>query len=119
MDKVQALNSFWSQFGWPAYDSSTVPDSAKLPYITYDVSLDDFDHPVSQVVSLWDRSTSWMNVESMRKDIEAIIERGGAIQQYDNGVIWIKKGSPFAQRMSDPDDMIRRIVLNIEMEFID
>jgi hypothetical protein len=33
--------------------------------------------------------------------------------------VWIQRGIPFAQRMSDPtDDTIRRIVLQITAEFI-
>lgn len=119
MDKIQAIISFWSQFGWPAYDETTVPDSAQLPYITYNVSEDDFDHPVAQTISLWDRSTSWMSTESKKKEIKHAIGRGGVMKTYDDGAVWIRRGVPFAQRLSDPDDMIRRIILNIELEFID
>ena len=37
----------------------------------------------------------------------------------DEGAIWIKLGTPWAQRMSDStDDSIRRIVLAIEVEYI-
>lgn len=119
MDKMQALDAFWRQFGWDVYDESTIPDDAKLPYITYEASSDNFDHPVAQIINLWDRSTSWKNIESMRKDIETTIGRSGAIQRFDNGAVWIKRGQPFAQRLNDPDDMIRHIILNIETEFID
>ena len=120
MDKMQALNAFWSQFGWPIYDETSVPDTATLPYITYESSSDNFDHPIAQTVSLWDRSTSWQNVTAMEKDIESMITRGGKIITYDGGAIWIKRGTPFAQRMADESsDTIRRIVLNIETEFID
>jgi hypothetical protein len=38
---------------------------------------------------------------------------------YDKGVIWFKKGNPFLQRMADPDDAIRRIVVNIEVEYLE
>jgi hypothetical protein len=56
----------------------------------------------------------------MQLDIEAVIGRGGVFQPFDGGSIWIKRGQPFAQRMADDSsDTIRRIVLNIETEFID
>lgn len=34
----QALYTFWSQFGVPAYLSDCVPDDAELDYITYNVT---------------------------------------------------------------------------------
>jgi len=120
MDKMQALHAFWAQFGWPAYDETSVPDTAKLPYITHESSEDNFDHTIAQTASIWSRSTSWAEAVSMQKDIEAAIGRGGVFQPFDGGSIWIKRGQPFAQRMADDSsDTIRRIVLNIETEFID
>lgn len=120
MNKMQALHAFWSQFGWSAYDETSVPDTAQLPYITYEVSSDNFDHTLAQTASIWSRSTSWSEAEGMREDIEATIGRGGCFQAFDGGSIWIKRGQPFAQRMADDSsDTIRRIVLNIETEFID
>ena len=39
---------------------------------------------------------------------------------YDGGAFWIKKASPWAQRMAEAsDDTIRRIFLNASIEFID
>ena len=35
----------------------------------------------------------------------------------DEGYLWIKRGNPFAQRMSDENDGIRRIYINIELEY--
>ena len=35
----------------------------------------------------------------------------------DGGRMYIARGTPFAQRMSDVDDMVRRIVLNVTVEF--
>ena len=51
-------------------------------------------------------------------EIEAQIGRGGITLSLDNCAVWIKKGSPFAQRMGDSDDMVRRIYMNIEAEFL-
>jgi hypothetical protein len=39
--------------------------------------------------------------------------------KFDGGRLYIAKGNPFAQRMADPnDDMIRRMYLNIQAEFL-
>lgn len=119
MNKMQALNNFWNSFGIPAYDENTVPDDATLPYITYSASEDDFGRPVSLRASIWYRSKSWNDITAKMDEISDHITRGGIMVKYDNGAIWITKGSPFAQRMNDSeDDSIRRIFMNIEAEFI-
>ena len=39
--------------------------------------------------------------------------------ELDNGRLYIAKGTPFAQRMSEPsDDTVRRILLNISAEYL-
>ena len=118
MDKIQALNDFWNSFTLIAYDQSTVPDDAKLPYITYSVAEDDFNRPVSLTASIWYRSKSWGDITAKLNEISDRIGRGGIVVPFDGGAIWIKKGTPFAQRVTDEDDSIRRIYMNIEAEFI-
>lgn len=120
MDKAQALHSFWSRFSLKAYDENSVPDSAQLPYITYEASIDEFGHTLAQTASLWYRSSSWVDIMAKEQEIANYITRGGRMIAYDNGAIWIRKASPWAQRMDDPsDEMIRRIVLNVMVEFLD
>lgn len=120
MDKMQALNSFWNGFGIKAYDENTVTDEAQLPYITYGASNDNFDEPVMQTANIWDYSKSWALVTAKEKQISDFISRGGKMIPYDGGAIWIRKGNPWAQRLSDgSNDMIRRIVLNVVIEFLD
>lgn len=118
MDKVQALTAFWNSFGLSAYDENTVPDNAALPYITFSVGDDDFDHPVSLTSSIWYRSKRWDEITNKLNEVSQRIGRGGIMVPYDGGAFWVKKGTPFAQRASDPDDSIRRIFINVEVEFI-
>ena len=119
MNKEQALSNFWNSFGWSAYDESTVPDNTSLPYITFSVGVDDFKYPVSLTASLWDRSTSWATITSKLNQIAESIGQGGKVISYDGGAFWIRKGTPFAQRVSDEDRTIRRIYINVEVEYID
>ena len=120
MTSTQALYQFWSSFGLSAYDETSVDDKAELPYLTYESPRDDFGYPVASSASLWYRSTSWVDITAKEVEIAERIGRGGIIVSYDGGALWIKKGNPWAQRMSEAsDDMIRRIVLNVELEFID
>lgn len=120
MNKIQALHAFWSSFKLKAYDETSVPDDAQLPYITYEVSSDDFGNKVAQTASIWYRSSSWEDITRKEQEISKYITKGGRMIPYDDGAMWVCQASPWAQRMSDPsDEMIRRIVLNVAIEFLD
>lgn len=119
MTKDEAIYSFYSGFSLPAYDENTVPEGSALPYITYSVSTDSIGNIVILSASLWYRSTSWGAIQDKADEIAAAIGYGGKIIKIDNGYLWLTKGSPFAQRMSEPSDkMVRRIALNINAEFL-
>lgn len=117
MNKEQAIQAYWSGFGWDAFDENTVPDKSAFPRLTYGLATDDFGTPVLVGVSLWDRSTSWETVTEMADTIDRALGLRGAIISSDDGPIRIRRGSPFSQRMSDEDDAIRRIYLNVEIEY--
>lgn len=118
MNKAQALYSFWSSFGYPAYDANTVPEDATFPRITYESVTDSFNNTVLLSASIWDRNLSWVRSEEISSDISDIVGDGGLNVAYDGGMIWIRRGTPFAQRLGDPDDSIRRILINLEAEYI-
>lgn len=174
MDKAQWYQNFWSQFTWPAYDETTVPDKGDnpnatyrltqdysivagksyytrtgtapdyvyswvaspkakdlstyyeitdptgtgLPYITYMVVEDELGNPVYPSASLWCYGTSWAAISQKAKEIAESITTGGKVYKLDAGRAWVQRGHPFAQRMGDDNDMIRRIVLNIQVEFL-
>lgn len=122
MTKEAAIYQFWSGFGLPAYEENSVPtgdEAPDFPYITYSVVTGEFDRPVSLSASLWYRSTSWTLNNAKTQEISTAIGRGGEMLRVDDGVLWIKRGSPFAQSMGDPsDDMIKRKYINIEAEYI-
>ena len=118
MNKSQALHKFWSSFGLPAYDQFTVPDDAQMPYITYSVAEDSFERPVALTGSIWYRSQSWEDIEQKSYEIARAVKIGGIVVNIEDGFVWIYRGSPFAQRMSDINDTVRRIVINITAEFL-
>lgn len=120
MNKDQAVHAFWKSFGLPAYDETHVDDDAKLPYITHEGAVDNFGNEIAQSASLWYRSLSWDEITAKRDEIAERITRGGVYVHYDGGAVIIRRGNPFAQRMADPnDDMIRRMLINYTVEFID
>ena len=120
MTKAQAIHNFWSSFGLTAYDETTVPDDAPFPYITYSVETDSFDNTVMANASLWYRTYSWKDISEKAEDIaRAIVKMNPPTIKIDGGRLYISKGVPFSQRMKEEsDDAIRRIILNVNFEFM-
>lgn len=119
MDKAQAIHEFWSGFRLPAYDESSVPDDAVMPYITYNVATDSLDSVLPLHGSLWYRSTAWDEITQKSEEIaEALGMNGYLIKKINNGYVWMQKGRPFAQRMTDEDGQVRRIYVNVTAEFL-
>ena len=118
MTKEKAYHAFLASFGWPVYDENAVPDDAMLPRITYNLSVAEFGDPVAMSLSVWDRSTSWASVTNKANEIYNAIGLGGKIIRFDGGYIWVKRGQPFSQRMADENDSIRRIYINLEVEYL-
>lgn len=127
MNNLQTLHAFWSGFGIPAYDENSVPSEEErirlhgsaFPYLTYEASADSFGHPIAQTASIWYRTSGWGDITAKEQEIADFITRGGRMLAYDGGAIWIQRESPWAQRMSEKnDDMIRRIVLNVSIEYL-
>ena len=128
MNKIQALHSFWNGFGIPAFNEKSVPDESDrktlygsaFPYLTYEVSTNDFGNSLVQTASLWYRSSGWAEIVAKQLEIENVITRGGKYVHYDDSAFWIGKSNPWAIQMGDEsDDMIRRIVLNVNIEFLE
>lgn len=122
MDRLQTLHQFWSSFGLKAYDENTVPDNALSVnngrYLTYSVVISNFDEPVLASASLWYKDTAWTDITAKTEQINQALGRGGKVIPFDHGYLWVKRGVPFAQRMGDEDDTIRRMYLNVELEYI-
>lgn len=117
MTKTGALHRFFERI-LPSYEETTVPDDAVLPYITYSVATDSFNYPVSIQFSLWCEGTSWQNINAKTEEISHLIDRGGVLVPYDNGAMWITKGTPFAQNVPDENENIRRKLINLTVEYL-
>lgn len=118
MTKAAAIYQFWNNF-LTAYEENSVPTDAKFPYITYQLITDSIGEEVQTTASIWYRSSSWVAINDKAEEISENIGRGGIVLNCDNGAIWIKRGTPFAQNMGDEtDNLIKRKYLNITAEFL-
>lgn len=130
MNKQQAYNAFWRQFGVLAFEENSVPSdeaiqalitagaaSSKYPYITYQVMTGDLDSALTPTASIWDRSNSFEKVDLLANEIAETIARMTPIK-VEEGRMHITAGSPFSQHMQDEDSAIKRNVLTLNVEFL-
>lgn len=120
MSKATALYQWFSSFGLTAYEESNVKVGTKPPYLTYTYKTGEFGGgEVALVVNLLYQTDSNVAPDAKAEEIYARIGRGGVTIPVGDGAIWLKRGSPFVQAISDPADAnIRRRYINITAEFL-
>lgn len=117
MTKWQGLDRFWNSFGIPAYDQNTVPPDAQMPYITYEAVTAGFEDVTPLAGYIWYRSTSWQEASEKADQIAGAINPYRLVQLGNKEYLFIAKGIPFAQRVSDENDSVRRIYINLMAEY--
>ena len=88
-----------------------------MPYITYNVATGAIDDIVALNASLWYHETSWKNIQEKADEIAEYIGQSKTIK-IDKGYLYITQGTPFAQRMSDENPDVRRIYINLAVEYL-
>jgi len=103
-----------------AYADTAVPKEAALPYVTYSVATSAFlEENVDLMVNIWCRTTSEAEVNAYVRQMGNLIPRGGTQIKCDNGAIWLKRGSPWCQNLSDDiDETIKRRYFNVTAEYL-
>lgn len=119
MTPAAAVYDFMAGFGIPAYAATSVPDDADFPYITYELSVDDFwGGEVAFAMDIWYRGDSEAGPNTKAREVSKALV-GCKCIQCDGGGIVLKKGSPFCQGMGDTaDDKVKRRHINLTAEFI-
>lgn len=121
---MKALYSFFSGFSIPAYEENSVPDDAALPYITYHVSVPDWNDTADISANIWYSGPYFTDVSAKADEIGKYIDNGTLYpdpacltdeQKKENAkpVLYIYKGTPFAQVVPTGDDNVKVIYLNI------
>lgn len=118
--KAAALHEFFSSFGLPAYPVSSVPEDTVFPWFTYELVTSSWEQgEVALVLNLWYYTESEATPNAKAEEISKAIGMGGALLPCDDGVIWLKRGSPWCQSLQDATDpMIKRRYINITAEYL-
>ena len=123
MNKAQAIHQFWSGFGIPAWDENTVPDDPEIrgeKYIAYNVSTGSLDDVMNLSGKIWDtNSNTWEYGEKKAEEIaEYIATMNPPTIKIDKGRLYITEGRPFSQRIPNPNEYVRGVLINIQAEFL-
>ena len=119
MTKGAALQAFFSQF-MDAYAAYAVPEDVTFPYLTYELITSAWDGgEVGLTVNMWFRTTSEKEPNAAVDRLSKAIGLGGVQLPCDDGVIWLKRGSPWAQSLTDATDKtIKRRYINVTAEYL-
>lgn len=95
-DTATALYKLWSSFGIPAYVEYHIPDDAKLPYITYELTEPNWREQAAIRARVWYRDTSYVTINSKLDEIKRTIGDGWTCST-GNGLIAVFTDDPFIQ----------------------
>lgn len=100
---AKALKKFYSGFGLPAYDTTTVPDDVSVPYITYTIAEPEWNQKASIHAQVWDRSKSNARIlqyaDAIVRDIGS-----GRMLNVPEGTFVIWPETPLIQVMHDAEE---------------
>ena len=98
MTKNKALYAWFNEGEIPFYRASSVPDDVIMPYGTYEYIESAFDAgEVGLTANLFFRTESEAIPDEAAQELSKRIGYGGVTIPCDEGYIWLKRGSPFAQ----------------------
>lgn len=117
--KAAAFQSWVEGFELPAYTTSSVPKDATAPYITYDFSSGMFGEQQHAIVlNVWYPATDTEAAANAKaEEIGRALGIGGVRVLCEGGMIWLLRGEPFSQAVTDTNGLHRRYI-NITAEFL-
>lgn len=119
MTKNKALYAWFNEI-MTFYRDTAVPEDAELPYGTYTYAEDAFGgNQVALTVNLWFRTESEAVPDEAAQALSDAIGYGGVLIPCDDGYIWLTRGSPWCQSMTDESDTaIKRRYINVTAEYL-
>lgn len=120
MNRYQAIQQFLESFDIPAYVESSVPSEAEYPYLTYTLpENDNMGGEVSMNVNVWYYTDTETKPNQKVFEIAKAIGYGGKLITFDDGAVWLKKGSPWVQNIpSESNNKIKHRYLNVDLEYL-
>ena len=119
MTKNKALYAWFNEF-MTFYRDTAVPPDAEFPYGTYSYIDSSFGGEQNNlVVNLWYRTESEAVPDAAAQELSDLIGYGGILIPCDEGYIWLNRGSPWCQSLTDAEDSaIKRRYINITVEYL-
>lgn len=119
MTKTEALYQFFNGFGITAYPTNSVPKDTVFPWLTYEPSMGNAGDPdQASVINLYYYSESEKDINAKAEAISESIGLGGKTISHDDGLIWIKRGTPWCIPIVENDMKLKRRQLNIVLQFL-
>lgn len=120
MSKAEALYIFFNSFGLDGFPATAVPDDVTFPYLTYEVTTASWGGgEVNCTVNVYYYTESEALPNAKAEEIGKGVGIGGTRLKCDDGFIWVKKGTPFCQSLSEGDkNEIKRRYINLSLEYI-
>lgn len=121
MTPEAAIYQWMNGFGIPAYAATATPSDAEFPYLTYDLVIGEWGgFEVNMPVNVWYRTDSEAKPNAKVREISNALGLGGTTVACDGGMLWLKKGSPWAQavRVEGEDEKVKRRLLNVTLEYL-
>lgn len=112
-----ALSAFWNQFKIPAYVEGSVPEKAKLPYITYTLQQYDWRDSGMEQARVWYRSESFALLTAKVAEIQNTIGLATSLST-DSGCIVIMPGTPYVQNQPTDDKTLKVIYMNFDVLYL-
>lgn len=109
---VQALDAFFNGFGIDAWEDGTVPNDQEFPYITYTVSVPEWNQKATMIARVWDRTRSNARIIELADQITHAIGEGMNIP-LEGGHLILWPESPLIQILVDGD--ARSAVINLSV----
>lgn len=121
MTPEAAVCEWLSGFSVPVYAATATPHDAEFPYITYDLVEGEWGGgEVNMPVNVWYRTDTETEPNAKVREISHALGIGGVTVKCDGGMLWFKKGSPWAQavRVEGEDEKVKRRYVNINVEYL-
>ena len=121
MTKGAALHEFFNRLqGMPAYPETDVPRGAGFPRMTYSVPVGAWGGGEEALtISMWFKTESEAIPNAKAQELSELIGAGGVMLPCDGGAIWVKRGAPWCQSLTDESDStLKRRYINVSVEYI-